>query len=133
MKTDEQIIYELKHACTGLMLMSESDFPIEVISLEEGKEPTNEALQTLANEPDALVSQDTIENFFHGRTTEFEGQSETARALTKRYQVLVQTLNENLSELSVHRVGDSANKAVYVIGKSESGAIIGIASRIVET
>ncbi len=133
MKTNEQIIGELKQACDGLMLMSESDFPIEVISLDEGKTPTNETLQTLAGEPDSTVTEDTIEQFFHGRTTRFEGQSETAFALTKRFQALVQILKENLSELKVYRVGNRANKAVYVLGKIGNGSWLGLASRVVET
>ncbi len=50
----------------------------------------------------------------------------------KRYQRLVKLLQTHLTDLKVYRLGE-VEIDVYVLGKTESGAIAGLATISVET
>ena len=52
MKSDEQIMDEIKRAARGLFRMSESDYPVEPFRLEDGQEPTAPLLFSAARVPD---------------------------------------------------------------------------------
>ncbi len=133
MKSDEQIVSELREASAGLLFMSESDYPFEVVLWKGEAEISPEFLRQLTGEAfDAMVQTQTVEEFFRVAASEAEWRSAQELVEAKRYQALIRLLKENLSELIVYRIGKT-NMPVYIIGKSLSGNWLGLATRVVET
>lgn len=133
MKSDEQLCEELKEATHGLLFMSESDYPFEVIKWEGTEEMSPEYLRKVAGEDaNALVEERTIADFFRVVAGEQEWKGEAELALAKRYQSLARLLEENLKGVKVYRLGEK-NIGVYAVGRSEEGNWLGINTRVVET
>jgi hypothetical protein len=133
MHSDEQLCAELKEATRGLLFMSESDYPFEVIRWEGAAELTPDYLRkAAASRAEAPVEVRTLSDFFRTAAGEQEWKGEAELALAKRYQALMSLLEENLKDVKVYRV-DSVNIGVYVIGRSNEGNWIGVSTRVVET
>ena len=131
MKTDEQLVEELKAASSGLLLMSESDFPFEVVRWNA--EPTPELLRGLTgHEASAPVEEQSVADFFRASVSEPDWKGEAELATARRFQTLVRLLEENLTGVKVLRVG-TVNMPVYVVGRTASGSWLGLSTRVVET
>ena len=131
MKNDQELLEGLKEATNGLLFMSESDYPFEIVSWDETITP--EFLrQKAAAAADAPVEEQSLTDFFSVAAGEQEWKNESQIATAKKYQALAQLLNENLENVRVYRVG-RVNLAVYIVGTSGSGKSIGVSTRIVET
>ena|ERR1044071_182304 len=130
--TDEQLIEELREATRGLLVMSESDYPLEVFKWGAA-EPTDEFLRGLTNEsPDAQVETRSAAVFFRVAVSEPQWKNAEQLAEARRFQKLLRLLEQNLADLKAYRVG-SVNIPVYVAGRSASGNWLGVSTRVVET
>lgn len=133
MRTDEQIADALRQATDGLWMMSESDYPFEVVSFEQAFETTPADLRRRAGQPaDALFAVESVDDFFRAAVTDHEGQGEEARRLALRYRELLRVLKTNLQDVRVYRVGQ-INIPIYILGRAPSGSWVGLSTRIVET
>ena len=131
MKTDEQIVEELREATRGLMFMSESDYPFEVVRWEA--EPTHDFLRALTgSDASAPVEERSAQDFFRVAASEADWKGEAELASARKFQALVRLLEENLKDLRVFRVGE-INIPVYVVGHGPSGDWLGVSTRVVET
>ncbi|HSQ25227.1 MAG TPA: nuclease A inhibitor family protein [Pyrinomonadaceae bacterium] len=114
---DAEIVQELKRVTAGLLFMSESDYPFEVIHWEGLPNLTHDFLCRLTGESeDCQVEEMQVENFL----------------LAERYRNIVQVLSKNLAESRAYKVG-RINMPVYVVGKSKRGNWLGVATRVVQT
>jgi hypothetical protein len=126
MKSDEQICEELKDATLGLLFMSESDYPFEVVRWEGLGESSPEHLHKVAGEDGtAPVEERAIADFFRVAAGEQEWKGEAELALAKRYQSLVRLLEDNLNGVKLYRVG-RINIGGYVVGRSDEGNWLGV-------
>ncbi len=133
MKSDEGLLAELKEATEGLTFMSESDYPFEVLHWKGAAEVNAEYLRELEGlSADAPVKVTSVDEFFKVAASEAEWKSKEAITTARRYQALVQLLEENLTDLKVYRIGE-INISVYVIGKLATANWIGISTQVVET
>jgi hypothetical protein len=133
MKSDEQIVKELKQASGQLLMMSESDYPFDVVRWEQTAEVNPEALRRIAGQSaGASVASESIEEFFRAAMTEYEGQGEEARRMAENFRKLVQALKTNLQDVRVYKVGE-INIPVYIVGRAPSGHWLGLSTRVVET
>lgn len=133
MKTDEQIIDELKRITEGLLFMSEADYPFEIVYLKGEGEPDPRHLRERAGmAADAAVETGSVDEFFRAATSEPEWKKGGELATARKYQSLVRLLKDNLNDLRVFRIGE-INIPVYILGKSSEGNWIGLATRVVET
>ncbi len=134
MRSDEEILAELRRAAEGLWYMSESDYPLEPVRVGGPDEPSHERLRELAGVgADARVELRSLEDFFRDSAAARQppaGTSESASAAS--FRGVVRALTENLSDIRVYRVGET-NIAVYVLGQSRSGHWLGLSTRVVET
>ena len=134
MRSDEEILYELRRASGGLWYMSESDYPLEPVSVEGPDEPGPERLRELAGAgATARVETRRLEEFFADTAAvrlPREGPGESARGAS--FRGVVRALGENLSDIRVYRVGE-INTPVYVLGRGPSGNWLGLSTRVVET
>ncbi len=133
MKSDEQIMSELEQATKGLLFMSESDRPFELVRWEGTDEISSSHLRQLTCEAeDAPVTVQSLEEFFLNAASEEDWHNAEQRADAKRYQELTRLLKENLTDLNVYRVGE-ISIPVYIVGKSASGSWLGLSTHVVET
>jgi hypothetical protein len=133
MKTDEELFGALKEATRGLLYMSESDHPIEVIRWDGSEQLSPEYLRKAAGaDSSAIVEETTMEEFFRVPAGEQEWKNEAQLAEARKYRRLRRLAEENLTGIKAYRVGE-INIGVYVIGRSAQGNWLGITTRVVET
>jgi hypothetical protein len=123
-KQPSAAVEALRQASKGLMMPSESDAPFEAFQLESGPEPTPDRLRKLAHAPkDAAVEEDTLDNLF--ATVPSEGKS--------KFQKLRQAIQGQLSGVKAYKVGDEAERQVFIVGKTTDGQWAGLKTSVVET
>ncbi|WP_392530224.1 nuclease A inhibitor family protein [Nostoc sp. C117] len=132
-KNNSEILEQLRTAANGLLMMSESEYPFEVFLWEDAAPVTPQKIvQQTNHSQDTPVEIVGVDDFFKVATTPEDWHGEEEKATVKRFQALVQTLKENLSNLQVYRLGE-IEIDVYVIGQTPSGDSIGLSTKVVET
>lgn len=129
------VLEQLQQVTQGLTFVSEADYALEPYFIA-GTKPKAINPKTIlqANKyPDGIrVESMTLQDFFRAALKEETWHHEEEKALVKRYQTLVQTLKDNLSEIKVFKVGETEID-VFVVGKTKSGEIAGVKTKVVET
>jgi hypothetical protein len=129
----ESIATQLKQASKGLLFLSETDAPFEVINwLVQGELTPAKLLQLTNHPPDAPVKVVSVDDFFAIATQEEDWHDEEEREAVKRFQNLVSVLKQNLSQLQVFRVGNT-NINAYIVGVTPGGELAGLSTKLVET
>lgn len=119
MTIDDQLAEELRRAIDGLLMMSEGDHPFEVVSLNGSEDLTPERLGVLTGSPaGAPVATQSVDEFFG--------------AAAGNYDRLVRVLKERLADARVYRCGER-NVGVLLVGRTDGGSLLGVATRVVET
>jgi hypothetical protein len=128
------ILATLSEATAGLLFQSESDFPLEPFVWERSDaEITPEAVKDQAGLPhDAPVKSPSLGSFFKPMTRHEDWHNDEEKATVDRFRELVQILKAHLSDLKVYKIGE-VKFDVFVIGKTEEGAIAGVKTTVVET
>jgi hypothetical protein len=113
--------------------MSESDYPFEVFQWV-GQEPltAETVIQRTGHTPDTPVEVVPLDDFFQNVTQEEDWHNDEEKETVKRYQALVDTLKQNLSDIQVYRLG-TVEIDVYIVGKTPSGDLAGLSTKVVET
>ena len=132
-QTNSQIVDQLKAATHGLVFTSESEYPFEVFLWEAIAPVTPEkVVQQTGHPQDTPVEVVGVENFFRVATTEEEWHGEEEKKTVKRYQTLVKTLPNYLSDIKVYRLGH-VEIDVYIVGQTPTGNLAGLSTHVVET
>ncbi|MEH2207839.1 MAG: nuclease A inhibitor family protein [Nostoc sp.] len=132
-KTNSEIIDQLRTAADGLLMMSESEYPFEVFLWEDAAPATPQKVVQQTNHPqNTPVEIVGVDDFFQVAMTEEDWHEEEEKATVKRFQTLVQTLKENLTNLQVYRLGNKEID-VYVVGQTPAVNLAGISTKVVET
>lgn len=127
------IIDQLKKATDDLLMMSESEYPFEVIFWNEKEPLTTQKILQLTNHPqDSPIEEVELEYFFRNCAFEKEWHNEIQKEEVKKFQILLQTLKDNLNEIKVYRIG-TISIDVYIIGKTSDKNLAGISTKVVET
>jgi len=114
----------LKKAAKGLKYTSESEAKLEPFLGQGVDKVDNKRLLELANaEAGTAVEVETLDDFIHAVPPEDK----------TKFDKLAQVLKEQLSGVKVYKVGDEAEKQVYVVGKTSDGQWAGLKTTVVET
>ena len=130
--TTAEIIDRLKQATTDLLWSSESDYPFEVVTWEPGIELTPTDLFSNIYDTDLAIESIALTDLFEPVLTIEDWYEQAELDLVDRYTNLLDSINNNLSEVQVFRVGE-VEIDIYIIGKTPTGDIIGLKTRSVET
>ena len=130
--TTAEIIDRLKQATADLLWVSESDYPFEVITWERGVEMTPTALFKELTVTDLMIETMTLADFFAPVLTIEDWYEKEELATVDRYTDLVRSIESNLTEVQVFRLGE-IEITVYIIGKTPDGDIVGLKTQSVET
>jgi len=123
MKKDP-VLNALRKASKGLRYTSETDAPLEPFVWEKGGDVNAKSLRERAGaRADTTVEETTLDSFLHAVPSEDK----------PKFQKLTQVLKEQLSDIKVFKVGDEAEKDVYIVGKTADERIAGLKTAVIET
>lgn len=133
--TTAEIIDRLKQATQDLVWVSESDYPFEVVTWKCGTQIDPKVLFTSPTVADLInvpIESITLKDFFAPAITIEDWYEQAELTQVDRYQKLLQAIESNLTEVTVFRVGE-IEIAIYIIGKTPNGDLVGLKTQIVET
>jgi hypothetical protein len=114
----------LKKAAKGLVFVSETEAPLEPFVWQDGGELTQARLRKLAGAESGIpVEEMTLDDFFRAVPSEDK----------PKFQKLQKVLKEQLSGVKVYRLGEEADKDVYIAGKTADGRWAGVKTAVAET
>ena len=123
MKKDD-VLDALEQASKGLLFPSETDAPLEPFAWQDGEKLTPErVVQQSGGKAGTAVEQTTLADLFV--TVPQEDRA--------TFDALANALASQLSCIAVYRVGDEAEKTVYIVGKTKDGRWAGLKTTVVET
>ncbi|MHC0061636.1 nuclease A inhibitor family protein [Nostoc sp. UIC 10890] len=130
-----EITEKLKQASDGLLMISESEYPFEVfLWSNQAQEPmTAQKLLQLAGHPqETSVEEVELDYFFRNCAQEKEWHDEIQQQNVPKFKSLVKILQDTFTDIKVYRIG-TINIDVYIVGKTPSGDLAGISTKVVET
>ena len=130
------IIDMLSKQTENLLFMSESDYPLEPFCWEQqtrGDEISEADVCMLTQtSTETPIEKMDFSAFFAPATTMEDWFGEEEKESATKFQDLAKTLQANLTELTVFKIGDT-KKEVYIVGKTLEGNLAGVKTQVVET
>jgi len=124
MKTHDAL-EAIQKASKGLLMPSESEAPFEPFLWgDAGDNLTQDRLLTLAGSAKGVfVEEMSLDSLFQTVPTEDKA----------KFQKLAAAIQQQLSGVKVYKVGEEAERDVYIVGKTKDGHWAGLKTRVVET
>jgi hypothetical protein len=123
-KGKESVLDTLKQASKGLLFPSESEAPLEPFAWKDGGALTHERLLELAGAEEGTAVEETdLATLLRAIPPEDKA----------KFDKLAKVLQEQLSGIKVYKVGDEAEREVYLVGKTKDGWWAGLKTTVVET
>jgi hypothetical protein len=123
-KGKDPILDALAQASKGLQFPSETEAEFEPFAWQDSNELTDQHLLELAGaERGTPVEQTTLASFF--RVVPSEDRA--------KFDKLAQALQQLLTAIKIYKIGDEAEKEVYIVGKARDGRWAGLKTTVVET
>ena len=123
-KQQNPVLAALQQAARGLVYTSETDAPLEAFVWEDGGKLTPKHLLELAGAAAGTgVEESSLDDFLHAVPPEDR----------PKFDKLAAVIGEQLSGVKVFKVGDEAEKAAYIVGKTGEGRWAGLKTTVVET
>jgi hypothetical protein len=115
----------LQKASKGLSMPSESDAPFEAFLWDTAADMlSQDKVVKLAGAVEgSSVEEDTLDGLF--RTVPNEDKA--------KFQKLAEAIKQQLSGVKVYKVGDEAEREVYIVGRTMDGKWAGLKTSVVET
>jgi hypothetical protein len=132
MVTTAIIIDRLKQATIDLLWSSESDYPFEIVTWKQGIEITPTALFGSEDDANRSIETLTLTELFAPVLTVEDWYEAEEIAQVNRYTELFHAIESNLAQVQVFRVGE-VEIAIYIVGKTPAGDLVGIKTHVVET
>jgi hypothetical protein len=127
-----EALARLQTLASGLVHVSEADYPVSVIRLGLA-EPSIARLLLATGKPAASpVQVVTVDAFFASATSDQTFHSAAERLIVERYRALVRFLTGELADSRVFRIG-TIDIDVFAIGKTRESEWLGVATKVVET
>ena len=123
MKKQPDALEALAQASKGLMMPSETEAPFEPF-VWDASDLTPDMLLKLTHQPKGTaIEESSLNDLF--ATVPSEDKA--------KFQKLRQAIQEQLSGVKVYKVGDEAERQVYIVGKAMDGRWTGLKTTVVET
>jgi Nuclease A inhibitor-like protein len=130
--TTPEIIALFKQVTTDLLWSSESDYPFEIVTWERAVDLDPTALFGKTTDPNDAIETITLADFFAPGLSVEDWYAADELALVNHYTDLLQAIESNLADVKVFRVGE-IEIAIYIVGKTPAGDIVGLKTHTVET
>ena len=120
----------LENAASGLLMMSESEYPFDYVSTEDTALNPAIALKITGKPEGTPVTTITLDHLLRNVTDPASGTVSPSQA--KQYQQMAETLKGSLQELTVYRVGE-VQVDVLILGLTAEGTVAGMRTKLIET
>jgi Nuclease A inhibitor-like protein len=127
-----EIIDLLTKATADLLWSSESDEPFEIVTWPQGSELTPTALFSNSPDPDAQIETMTLTDLFAPVLTIEDWYAEAELSQVNRYTDLLHAIESHLADTQVFRIGE-VEIAIYIVGRTPDGDLVGLKTHVVET
>ena len=127
--TTTEILDGLQQAIVDLDWLSESEYPFEVMTWEQGIELTSTAL---FKGEDRCIDTNTLGDFLAPAIATEDWYDAEELEQVRRYQALLHAIESTLTQVQVFRLGE-VDVDIYIVGKTPSGDIVGLKTRAIET
>lgn len=132
---NQVLLKQFKQASQDLLFMSESEYPFDVFLWESETNldiDSDMMFRKIEKSPDTPIEFVDIDSFFRVVITQEDWHGDEEKAIVEKYKNLIKLLKENLTNIKVIRVGN-IEIDVYIAGKTPSGDIAGLSTKVVET
>ncbi len=131
---NEIVIAELSKLVEGLTYMSETDAPLKTFLWESTQNELDitAVREILKLSPKTSITLEAFEDFFNPATEIQDWFDEETTAQAIRFQALVHSMKNMLTDLQVFRINEK-NIDVYAVGKTQQGNWAGVKTFVVET
>lgn len=131
--SDDVTLDRIAAAAANLSYPSERDAPLLPCRFAGDDEPTAAAVLVAEGKPaETPIEEQTLEAFLEGLLDAGESASAAEKDEAARWRALLETLQQELTEVRVYWVGQ-VDVDAYVLGRAPSGAWIGLRTHAVET
>ena len=130
--TTAEIIDRLTQATVDLLWSSESDYPFEIVTWSQGTQLTPEALVGDSDDANPEIESMTLIDLFAPILAIEDWYEAAELAQVDRYTNLLHAIDTNLADVQVFRVGE-VEMAIYIVGKTPAGDLVGLKTHVVET
>ena len=118
------VLEALQEAVKGLLYVSETEAELEAFVWDEAGELKPDRLVALAGAAKRTAVEETpLDAFFRTISTED----------LPKFGKLAKVMQRDLASVKVYKIGDEAEKLVYVVGKTKDGRWAGVRTSVVET
>lgn len=129
----KQELEKIRVASEGLLFMSESDYPFEVVELDTKNASVEDAIRRLSGkEAGTPIENQAPDYFFRNHVVTYPGEPESRAQTAQRFIQLKELLNTTLTNLQVYRIG-SIQVDAFIIGQLPDGSYAGLRTKQVET
>jgi histidine triad (HIT) family protein len=127
-----ELLAQLQRLTAGLLFMSESDAPLEVVSCPQpaGSLPNAALLQALGEPAEAPTQVITLAYFLRNHTAATERPDQ--QPVAAQYQALQAFMEQQLAPVQVYRVGSEPQIRAYALGQSGE-ELAGFKTLLIET
>jgi hypothetical protein len=135
MQTPDSITLVLKEASRGLLYLSESDYPFDVvyIKMDNNAPLSTETLPAVLSLPaEAAIEETDLGSFLNPMSFPADAHDEQMQQDAIRFRQLEATLRNELKDIQVFRVGEIQIE-VYILGYTEEGSLAGLHTTVIET
>lgn len=129
----DKILSKISRACDGLFYISETDAPITAFLSESANdEPHREILSHITNASNSDVEEIDLYMFFERLIAEKDWHGAKEKERAQKFRALKLTLEDNLSNLKVFKIG-RVKKKIFVVGRDKDDRLLGVMTESVET
>ncbi len=124
----------LQNLTDHLLWISEIDSPVKVFQWESqsAKLTDQQLLERTHHSMDTAIETVSFDDFFATVTQDQNWFGTEEKAVAVKDRLLVELLKQHLSDLKVYRVGE-VRIDLYIVGKMQTGKVIGLTTQAVET
>jgi hypothetical protein len=123
---------KIKAAADGLLFMSESDYPFELIELSNNSSIESQLLQLSGKDASTAIEKQTLEYFFRNSVTSYPTDDAVQKQTIQRFQNLKNIIEQTLKDIEVYRIG-SVQIDAFIIGQLSDGTYGGLKTKLIET
>ena len=131
---DTPTMATLRQAAAGLIYPSETDEPLEVFTWGDARGTLTDAQLWHLSGQDTRARIERVDpaRFFERLIHPKHAQGQVSPEQAKRFEALFQALKAELTDLEVIKVGQN-EVAIYIIGRTKDGKLVGIRTGATET
>jgi histidine triad (HIT) family protein len=124
----------LRKLTRGLLYMSESDEPFEIVRLEKpaGAFGAAEACLVTNRSPGCRVQEQSLEDFFSNLAQDRDWHGPPEKEDVRRYRELWHYFRDCLNESTVFQLGE-IQVDIIIVGRAADGRWVGVKTRAIET